>query len=242
MTMTALQTVGERLEALERRLDPHYPSVISKLDAMWVKPQDKPIETSEDIRTPVWRHQLSFLAGGVCKFRGPMKSGKTRIMMAYAFNLIKTMGYRGNQVFANCWLDIPGAHHLSNDELKAVLHRAFNSEIGEGRWNHCMFLIMEADDLYSHIKQMDKQCFEDIKTASQSCKRNQYLLYEVHDGLGVPKYLRDKTEQSIKPLFIDKNGDMHFLLCNGSLQQSYTNTVIDIARMNNKYHRFDELW
>ena len=101
---------------------------------------------------------------------------------------------------------------------------------------------MEADDLYSHIEQSDKRCYQDIKTASQACKRNQYLMYEMHDGLGVPKFMRDKTEISIKPLFIDKNDRLHYLICNGAYEANYLDNVGPISLVNNMYHRFDELW
>lgn len=164
-------------------------------------------------------------------------------MISHAFRLVNEANYRGSEIFSNCWLDIPGAHWLSNDEIKKVLRRAFNTEAGEGRWNHTIFMIMEADDLYSHIVQSDKECYKDILKASQTSKRNQYLMYEIHDGLGVPKYLRDKTEISIKPLNLDEKTDcLHYLICNGAYEINLADWVKPISWINNKYHRFEELY
>jgi hypothetical protein len=214
-----------------------------KLQTLREQYNSRPVQLSNQIVTPVWTRPLSFIAGGVLKYRGPMKSGKTRIMIAHIFQLVMNLRYRGDQIFANFWIDIPGAHWLSNDELKKLLRRAFNTQCGEGRWNHCIFALSEADDLYSHITQSDTQCFQDIQRASQACKRNQYLLYEIHDGLGVPKFMRDKTEISIKPLYLEEKMDcLHFLICNGSYESILVDEVRPISWVNNKYHRFDEMW
>jgi hypothetical protein len=253
MSMTQLT----KLELMERKADKIYPFVPGKINhqsemltslgnqgvAQGRIAAARPVETSDDIPTPVWTEPLSFIAGGVIKYRGPMKSGKTRLMIAKTFQFIDTMGYRGEDIFANCWIDIPGAHWLSNDELKKVLKRAFNTEAGNGRWNHKIFNVMEADDLYSHITQSDKKCYEDLQKASQACKRNQYLQYEIHDGLGVPKFLRDKTEISIKPLALDEQEDkLSFLICNGAYEVNLVDWVRPISWVNDKYRRFDELW
>jgi len=244
-----------RLELLEKRADLIFPGAAAGPEIYNREPDagrmadmkraygQRPVELSSDILTPVYSQQLSFIAGGVIKYRGPMRSGKTRIMIAHNFQLVERLGYRGSDIFANCWLDIPGSHWLSNDELKKVLKRAFNTEAGAGRWNHKIFDVMEADDLYSHITQSDKQCYNDLQKASQACKRNQYLFYEVHDGLGVPKFMRDKTEISIKPLYLDAQGDcLHFLICNGAYEANYTDSVKPISWVNDKYRRFDGMW
>lgn len=223
------ETIGAKVARLERRAD----ALIS---------DGRPILRACDVVTPVYRNQLSFAAGGVVKFRGPMKCGKTRLMISKTYQLLDC-GYHGNEVYANCWLDIPGAHWLSNDEWRTLIRRAFNTEAGAGRWNHTIWLGMETDDIWSHIKQSDQMCFEDIRKASQVCKRNQYLFYEMHDGLGVPKYLRDKTEISVKPLRVDGATDtLHYLVCNGAYEVNYTDWVSPISWVNDKYRRFDELW
>ena len=171
-----------------------------------------------------------------------MECGKTRVMIATLYELIKKQRFTPSRIFANCWLDIPGSHWLRNDELKKVLRRAFNTEIGEGRWNMAIFLIMEADDLYSHITQSDKQCFEDIKTASQAYKRNQYLLYEVHEGFGVPKYLRDKTEISCRPYPNEPENLAECIICDGHFGVKYSQKVTNLSAINGRYHRFSELY
>ena len=195
-----------------------------------------------DIVTPVWKRPLSFHEGGVAKFWGPMECSKTRAMIAVMYRLLNTHFYSGDRVFSNCWLDVPGAHWLRNDELKKVLRRAFNTEAGAGRWNKCIFLIMETDDLYSHLTQSDGECFQDLKKASQSLKRNIFLMYEVHEGRGVAKFLRDKTEISIRPLFDEKKDHLDLYVCNGAYDTISIIPVDGISRVNGRYKRFEELY
>jgi len=199
------------------------------------------VERSEDIITPMWSNRLSFHEGGVYKFWGPMECSKTRAMIATIINLVEHRHYFGNRVFANCWLDIPGSHWLSNYELKKVLRRAFNTEVGAGRWNKCIFAIMEADDLYSHITQSDKECFQDLLKASQSMKRNQHLLYEVHEGRAVPKFMRDKTEISVRPVADDRHDKLYLYVCNGQYNRTLIVPVENISSVNGRYRRFDVL-
>lgn len=199
------------------------------------------MEVSADIDTPIWDLPLDFQEGGVYKFWGPMECSKTRAMIATILNLVYRHYYLGNRIFANCWLDIPGAHWLSNDELKKLLRRAFNTEIGQGRWAKCIFAIMEADDLYSHITQADKECYKDLKAASQAKKRNQHLIYEVHEGRGVPKYLRDKTEISIRPVPDNRKDSVSLYVCNGQYGRSLVVPIENISRVNGRYRRFDVL-
>lgn len=199
------------------------------------------IENSEMIPTPVWETPLSFHEGGVYKFYGPMECSKTRAMIATILYLVQYRGYLNNRVFANCWLDLPGSHWLTNDELKKVLRRAFNTEVGQGRWDRCIFAIMEADDLYSHITQADRECYYDLRKASQSMKRNIHLLYEVHEGRGVPKYMRDKTEISIRPVAYLREDRLDLYVCNGQYSRMLVIPVTDISLVNNRYRRFDVL-
>ena len=170
-----------------------------------------------------------------------MESGKTRAMIATLYELVNKQGFPPDRVYANCWLALRGSHWLRNDELRKVLRRAFNTETGGGRWNKCIFMIMEADDLYSHITQSDKECFFDIRKASQAYKRNQYLLYEVHEGAGVPKYMRDKTEISIKPFPNEYLDRLDLLVCDGHYDKTYMLPVTGISSVNKLYRRFDEL-
>ena len=163
-------------------------------------------------------------------------------MIATLFELVNSQGFPADRVFANCWLDLPGSHWLRNDELRKILRRAFNTEVGAGQWSKCIFLIMECDDVYSHITQADKECFEDIRRVSQSYKRNQYLMYEVHEGRGVPKYLRDKTEISVRPYPIGKHDRLDCLVCDGHYDKVYMQQIHGISAVNSKYHRFSELY
>lgn len=197
-------------------------------------------ELSSEIVTPVWTGTLRFHTGGIVKFRGVMESSKTRAMIAILFNLIETQQFENSRVFSNCWIDLPGSHWMRNDELRRVLRRAFNTETGGGRWNRCIFLMMDADDVYSHVTQADKECYLDIKKASQAFKRNIYLLYEVHEGLSVPKYLRDKTEISIRPVPDEKRDHVDLMVADGHYGVNYCIPVDNISAINSKYRRFDE--
>lgn len=196
-------------------------------------------ELSNKIETPVWKGPLRFHTGGITKFRGPMECGKTRTMIALLFGLIRQQGFQGNRVFSNCWLDVPGSHWLRNDELRKVLRRAFNTETGEGRWNKCIFLLMDADDIYSHITQADRECYLDIKKASQAYKRNIHLFYEVHEGLGVPKYLRDKTEVSVRSKAFEHQDRVEAYVADGHYGVNYMLPISNISWTHNKYRRFD---
>lgn len=197
---------------------------------------------SAEIKTPVWRAPLAFHEGGIIRFQGPMESSKTRAMLAVLFQLLNHHGYDGSRVFANCWLEVPGSRWLRNEELRQVLRRAFNTETGGGRWNKCIFMVMEADDVWSHITQTDKECFFDLKKASQSYKRNMYLMYEVHEGLSVPKYLRDKTEISVRPVPDEKENHLDMIVCNGHYDTLTVVPIDNISWVNDKYRRFDELY
>ena len=197
-------------------------------------------ELSQNIKTPVWKGALQFHTGGITKFWGPMESSKTRAMIALLIYLLKYQNFENSRVFANCWLDLPGSHWLRIDELRKVLRRAFNTESGGGRWNKCIFLIMDADDIYSHITQVDKECFQDLKKASQAFKRNIHLFYECHEGLSVPKYLRDKTEMSIRPVPDKVNDRIELFVADGHYCKNYKIPIDSISCVNSMYRRFDE--
>lgn len=198
------------------------------------------LELASQIETPVWDKPLKFHTGGVVKFWGPMECSKTRSMIALLQYLVEVQGFRGDMVFSNTWIDVPGMHWLRNDELRQLLRRAFNTETGRGRWNKCVFLLMDADDIYSHVTQADMECYRDIKKASQAYKRNMYLFYEIHEGLGVPKYLRDKTEISIRPVPNLKQDKVMLYVADGHYGVNYTIPVDNISAVNGKYRRFDE--
>lgn len=199
-------------------------------------------ELSKKIAAPVWAAALKFHTGGVIKFWGPMECGKTRAMIAIGFYLIEYEGFRGNRVFSNCWINIPGVHQVENEELRKLLRRAFNTEVGGGRWNKCIFIISEADDVYSHITQADKECYFDLKKVSQAYKRNNYVLYEVHEGLSIPKYLRDKTEVSIRPVTHEKEDRVDLIVADGHFGRNYTVPINGISAINSQYRRFQEIY
>jgi len=197
-------------------------------------------ERSDDITAPVWPGALQFHTGGITKFRGAMETGKTRAMILLLNYLLRYQGFTGDRVFCNSWLWVPGSHWLRNSELRKVLRRAFNTETGSGRWNHCIFIIMDADDVYSHIEQADKECYQDIKKASQAYKRNIHLFYEVHEGLGVPKYMRDKTEVSILPKPDEYTDSMELFVADGHYKENYIIPIQGVSWTHDKYRRFDE--
>lgn len=197
-------------------------------------------ELSDRIITPVWKGELKFHTGGITKFRGPMETSKTRSMIALLFYLIENQDFQSNRVFSNSWIDLPGSHWLRNDELRKVLRRAFNTETGGGGWNRCIFLIMDADDLYSHITQADRECYQDLKKASQAFKRNIHVFYEVHEGLSVPKYLRDKTEISVRPVPHAKEDRVDLYVADGHYGKNYIIPINGISWVNDKYLRFKE--
>lgn len=197
-------------------------------------------ELAQDIVTPVWKGPLRFHTGGITKFWGPMETSKTRAMIALLVYLLQYQDFENSRVFANCWLDLPGSHWLRNDELRQVLRRAFNTESGAGRWNKCIFLLMDADDIYSHITQVDKECFQDLKKASQAYKRNIHLFYECHEGLSVPKYLRDKTEMSIRPVPNEALDRIELYVADGHYGKNYKIPIENISCVNKMYRRFDE--
>lgn len=198
-------------------------------------------ETSLEIKTPVIKRPPRFHEGGVVKLWGPMECGKTKMMIALVLRLLKR-GYIGSDIYCNCWLNIPGSHMLRNDELKKVLRRALNTEIGEGRWNGKIFLIMEADGLYSHLTQTDKECFQDFRFASQCLKRNIWIFWETHDGKGVPKYLRDKTEISVRTAHIEQLDCINYVIVNGPYDYVGVSSVRQASAVNGMYRRFQELY
>jgi hypothetical protein len=197
-------------------------------------------ELAKDIITPVWTGPLHFHTGGITKIWGPMETSKTRTMIALLLYLLRYQRFENSRVFSNTWLDIPGSHWLRNDELRKVLRRAFNTETGGGRWNRCIFLIMDADDIYSHVVQADKECYQDIKKASQAYKRNIHLFYEVHEGLSVPKYLRDKTEISIRPVPNEREDRVMLYVADGHYDKNYCIPIERLSTVNRLYRRFDE--
>lgn len=197
-------------------------------------------ELANNIKTPVWKGPLLFHTGGITKFWGPMECSKTRAMIALLFYLIEYQKFENTRVFSNCWIDMPGSHWLRNDELRKILRRAFNTETGAGKWSKCIFLIMDADDIYSHITQVDKECYQDLKKASQAYKRNIHLFYEVHEGLSVPKYMRDKTEISIRPVPHESLDNIDLFFADGHYNKNYKITIENISSVNAKYRRFDE--
>lgn len=197
-------------------------------------------ELSQNIDAPVWKGRLRFHTGGITKFWGPMECSKTRAMIALTVYLLKYQNFECNRIFSNCWLQLPGSHWLRNDELRKILRRAFNTETGGGKWNKCIFLLMDADDIYSHITQADKECYQDIKKASQAYKRNIHLFYECHEGLGVPKYLRDKTEMSIRPMPNKQQDKLQLYVADGHYGVNYKIPIDNISSVNGMYRRFDE--
>lgn len=197
-------------------------------------------ETSADIVTPVYDSQLAFHEGAVIKFWQYMEKSKTRCMIAYMYYLLEKRGYKGHEVYANCWLDVPGAHWLSNEEFRKVCRRAFNTEATRGRFAHSIFLAMDADEIWSYVVQADKECYNDLKKLPKCMKRNMYFLYEIHEGKGVPKYLRAMTEISGKP-FPDENSDhVDLVVCNGHHGNNYIVPIDYISRVNKRYNRFGD--
>jgi hypothetical protein len=195
-----------------------------------------------NIKTPVYLGEMSFEEGNVYCFEAYQKKSKTRSMIAWAQDLIENHGYAGYEVYANAWLAIPGSHWLSDDEFKKLLHRAFNTEVGKRQWCHTIWLLFDADDVYSHVTQADKVCYEDTKALYKCSKRNIYFLIEKHEGRGVPKNLRDKTEVSIEPYPDEDNDSVDLLISDGDVGKIYVRTIENISAANDLYHRFDELW
>lgn len=210
------------------------------VDAEW-REIDKPLtEKSADIITPVYDDELGFDEGAVIKFWQYMQKSKTRSMIAFLFYLLEKRGYTGDEVYANCWLDVPGAHWLSNEEFRAVCRRAFHTEATRGQFSHTIFLAMDADEIWSYVVQADKECYNDLKKLPKCMKRNMYFLYEIHEGKGVPKYLRAMTELSCKPHPNNARDMVDLAVCNGHHGVNYTVPIEHISRVNGKYDRFGD--
>jgi hypothetical protein len=166
-----------------------------------------------------------------------MESGKTISMMGLVRYLVEERNFRGDHIFGNFWFDEPGYHGLLNDDLCRLMRRIFNTEVG--KWRKIIILIMEADSLYSHKDSGDKEAFEDLKGLSQAMKLNTWVIYEMHEGLGVNKYLRDKTEISIKPTMYRKENMIRWDIINGHYNQLYVNWLYQIDELYGRYRRFD---
>jgi len=203
--------------------------------------------TSKDIITPIYRRRMEFHQGGVFKMRGYMESRKSSVMIAYAKHLIDHCGYHGFEVFANAWLSIAGSHWLDNAEFLKLCIRAFadqknGGEVGGGRFNHTIWLAFEADDLWTYVDQADKQCATQLRKLAQNYKRNIHFCYEMHEGKGVPAFLRQKTEISIKPRPDDPRDGVDLLVSNGHYGYNCLVPIERISVVNKMYRRFDELY
>lgn len=199
---------------------------------------DKSLEYSRDIPAP-GPIEPRYNTGGVGSITGVMESGKSLALIALIYYLIKFKGYDPTRVFSNCWIDIPGIHHVSNRELKKLLHRAYGKDSPElGQWTGCIFVIMEADSLYSHLDSTDKEGSHDLWNLSQSLRFNNYVLYEYHEGLGVLKFLRDKTELGYEPFYNRATDHMDLVLYNGHHMNYWLIPIDNISYFHNKYKRF----
>jgi hypothetical protein len=209
------------------------------IDAEWSYVEPKTLKC-DDIATPVYSSSRQFHQGNVIKFRQYQEKSKTRSMIAYLFYLLEKKGYHGKEVYANCWLQVPGAHWLSNLEFKKLLKRAFDTEAAGGKWVHSIFLAMDADELWPYITQQDKDCATTLRRIGKCYKRNIYFLYEIHAGKGVPRYLRVMTEVSMKPFPDGKNDRVMLGVCDGARGGNYLWPVEHISRVNRKYNRFGD--
>jgi hypothetical protein len=180
--------------------------------------------------------KYKFETGGVVKWRGVMESGKTIGMMA-TYKQLRLDGFKACNAYGNMWLNDPGFHYCTNEELRAVVRKAFNTEIGQ--WRQIVILMMEADSVYSHKDYSEKELTEDLRGFSQAMKLNNWFIYEMHEGAGVLKLLRDKTEISIKPTYYRDQDVMHLSIINGHYNQLFENWIYQPSRLHGSYLRFD---
>lgn len=199
------------------------------------------MKRSIDIETP-GPLPLFFRNGGVAEFTGVMECGKTIAQILTVCELVEVYGFPPNRIFSNIWIDIPGVNHLTNTELKKVLRRAFGKDSKElGLFTWCIFVIGEADSLYSHLDSTSKfrnEGADDIWNLSQAYRFNCHVLIEYHEGLGVLKFMRDKTEVGIEPSYNESTDELIETIYNGHYDIILERTIGDASWVFDKYKRF----
>jgi hypothetical protein len=196
---------------------------------------------SRKIETPV-PLPLFFKNGGVTEFTGVMECGKTVDQIITVCQLVEEYDFPRDRIFSNIWLDIPGTHFMSNKELKKVIRRAFGKDSKElGMFTRCIFVIGEADSLYSHresVGNIGNDGSEDFWNLSQAYRFNCHVLIEYHEGLGVLKLLRDKTEIGIEPEYDEYRDEIHEVIYNGHYDVILERTRGNVSSVFPMYKRF----
>lgn len=193
--------------------------------------------------------------GGVVSYNGPQSSGKTIEMLHKTLVLleggwvqifsdklqfIEPGTYSPERVFSNRWLDIKGINYMSNDELKDVLYRAYGKTSRElGKWTRCIFLVFEADSLYSHLESIDRKVSEKLLNVSQSMCYGNWLMIEYHEGTGVLALLRQKREIICEPTFYREENIIHNDIYNGQTEQGYQEELRNVSDYFDLYRRHD---
>jgi hypothetical protein len=180
-------------------------------------------------------------AGGTVAFRGPTGCGKTIVMIARVFHIIESDdNFSGSRVFGNRWIDLAGYNYMCNQELKKLLYRAFSPDSPEsGEWNGCIFLVFECDSLFTHLDSSDKELSRKFLNLSQATCYNTWVMTEYHEGIGVLRIIRDKTEIIVEPTYDKKNDRITQEIFNGQKLSSWDQDLENASSYFDYYKRRD---
>lgn len=131
----------------------------------------------------------------VVEFVNSADTGKTASMVATMLELLR-LGYSGDEVHANLWLDIEGYHYHDNASMRKFIRELLSSGI-----RHKIIMVDEIDSLYPSRFFKDKLQTEEILRLNQMTKTENWFLFTRHLGSSIDKIIRDCTNISVTPRY-----------------------------------------
>lgn len=131
----------------------------------------------------------------VVEFVNSADKGKTVAMVATMFELLR-LGYSGNEVHANMWVDVEGFHEYDNAGMREFLHKVLREGL-----RHKIIMMDEIDSIYPSRGFKDKLQTEEILRLNQMTKTENWFLFTRHLGSSIDKYIRDCTNISVEPVY-----------------------------------------
>lgn len=132
----------------------------------------------------------------VVEFEGSADIGKTCAMVATALELVNFLGYKGEEVHANFWVDIKGAHQYDNAGMRQFIRDLFKYE-----YRHKIVMVDEIDAMYPSRAFADKLQIDEVLKLNQMTKTENWFMFTRHLGSAIDKIIRDCTNVSVSPLY-----------------------------------------
>jgi hypothetical protein len=106
--------------------------------------------------------------------------------------------YSYDRVYANFHTLFPGAHYLTNKEMKVFIRKVFASvenggEMSSGEYDNIIILVDEIDGLYPQWGHGDKECQRDLSGVYQDEKMHIQMFCSTHREENYNKIIRDAS-------------------------------------------------